>query len=140
MEYNPEYCTVTVNGKMIPRWNRATAAADNPRWTVHQAGNGPTYMGYTPPGPGKITVVVPCVSTVNAYLDGLANSMDSFPVSIIDQSDGDRSARCSIARIEKPADLERAGDPTEETWVFVCEDLTFGYQGAADEDTESLPT
>lgn len=139
MEYNPEYCSVTVNGKLIPRWNHATAAADNPRWTVHQAGNGPTYMGYTPPGPGKITITVPVVSTMNSYLDGLANSMDSFPVSIIDQSDGDRTARASVARIEKPADMDRAGDASEETWVFVCEDLTMGYQGGLGDDVDAIP-
>jgi len=139
--YDPEKCTLTVNGRVITDWNSLTVEHANDRWTGYESGSGTVYMGKNPSLRGTITLVLPTVNAHTAYLDNLAMADEAFPISIIDESDSRRSVRASKCRVAKPAAMERRGSAdTEATWVFVAADLTFGYAGSPDADVQAIPT
>jgi len=140
--YDPEKCTLTVNGHVITDWNGVVVAYANARWTGFESGSGTTYMGKNPSMRGTFVITLPTVNAHTAYLDSLANSDDTFPVSVLDESDSSRSARASKCRIEKSADMNRRGGPdnTEASWTVIAADLSFGYQGAPANDVQAIPT
>jgi len=139
--YDPEKCTITVNGRVITDWNSLTIEYANDRWTGYESGSGTTYMGKNPSLRATITLVLPTVNAHTAYLDNLAMGDEAFPVSVLDESDSRRSARASKCRISKPAAMNRRGAAdTEETWVIVAADLTFGYAGGPEDDVPAIPT
>ena len=138
--FDPEKHTITVNGRVITGFDEANAEHDQDRFTGYRAGDGKAYVGKDPCLLGTFTLILPMVNAHTAYLDNLALSDKPFPVSSIDRSGSTRSARASRARIKKQPGMNRQGkDPTKETWVFVCEDLTIGYMGAATDDVLMIP-
>lgn len=141
MYFDPDLCTLIVNGRHITRWNRATANYDQDRWAGHNSGNGQSYHGKNPSRLGTITTVLPAVNNDAAYLDSLAGTDETFPVSIQDRSDATRRAIASECRCKVASPMERAGsDPTEQTWAFSALDLDLGGQGDPDNDVEMIPT
>lgn len=138
--YDPEKDTITINGRVITGWDECTIDYDQDRFTGYRSGDGKVYVGKDPCLLGTMTLKLPLVNAHTAYLDNLALSDFSFPVSAIDVSAARRSGRASQARIKKPSPMDRQGkDPTKETWGFLLEDLTFGYQGSSDDDIASIP-
>ena len=141
MLFDPDKCTLMVNGRQITRWNRATAEYDQQRITGYNSGSGQSYHGKNPSRLGTFTLVLPSVNNDAAYLDSLADSDDTFPVSIQDVSDSKRRAIASECRLKVASPMERAGsDPTEQTWAISALDLDLGGQGDPDSDVDPIPT
>lgn len=123
--YDPQDVNVVVNGTIITGFMDGTfinVERDEESFFVHVGAKGEVTRTVNANKLGRITITLKQDSPSNSFLSRLANSKETFPVSVVDQN-FNTNAGGNDAWVERPANLEYAKELTSRQWIIVIPEL-----------------